>query len=266
MAVDGGASYGVGRVAELAELAGVTVRTLHHYGRIGLLEPAGRSASGYRQYTDADLDRLRRILFYRELDFSLEAIATVLADPESSQSAHLRRQRDLLIERITRLTGLVAALDHEMEAHTMGIQLTPEEKFEIFGPNYAPDYESEAQQRWGDTKQWEQSQQRAGTLTKQDWVQVKHDGDELNAAMAAAMTSGVAPDNEQGMELAEAHRASIEMFYACSYLMHRGIGDMYLSDPRFTRTYEDVAPGLARWVRDAIRANANRHTDAAAGS
>lgn len=259
----GGDTYSVGRVAELA---GVTVRTLHHYGQIGLLEPAGRSFAGYRQYIDADLDRLRRILFYRELGFSLEAIATVLADPESSRSAHLRRQRGLLTERITRLQGLVAALDHEMEAHTMGIQLTPEEKFEIFGPNYSPDYETEAQQRWGDTEQWEQSQQRASTLTKQDWVQVKHDGDELNAAMAAALTSGVMPDSEQGMQLAESHRASIEMFYACSYPMHRGLGDMYLSDPRFTRTYEQVAPGLARWVRDAIHANADRHTDAAAGS
>ena len=259
----GGDTYTVGRVAELA---GVTVRTLHHYGRIGLLEPAGRSGTGYRQYTDADLDRLRRILFYRELGFSLETIATVLADPESSRSAHLRRQRDLLTERINRLERLVAALDSEMEAHTMGIQLTPEEKFEIFGPNYSPDYETEAEQRWGDTQQWEQSQANAATLTKQDWVQVKQSGDELNAAMAAAMTAGVAPDSERGAELAEAHRASIEKFYACSYLMHRGIADTYLSDPRFTRTYEDVAPGLARWVHDAIHANADRHQDSAADS
>ena len=256
-------TFSVGRVAELA---GVTVRTLHHYGQIGLLEPAGRTSTGYRQYTDADLDRLRRILFYRELGFSLEGIATVLADPESNRSTHLRRQRDLLTGRITRLQGLVAALDHEMEAAKMGIQLTPQEKFEIFGPNYSPDYETEAEQRWGDTEQWQQSQARAATLTKQDWEQVKASGDELNAAMAAAMTSDVAPGDERAMELAERHRASVEMFYTCSYPMHRGLGDMYLSDPRFTRTYEQVAPGLAQWVRDAIHANADRHEPEAAGS
>ena len=86
-------SYSVGQVADLA---GVTVRTLHHYGQIGLLEPAERSGAGYRLYSDADLERLRHILFYRELGFSLEDILTMLTDPGATTGAHLRQQRELL--------------------------------------------------------------------------------------------------------------------------------------------------------------------------
>ena len=128
----------------------------------------------------------------------------------------------------------------------MGIQLTPEEKFEIFGENYSEDYETEAEQRWGNTEAWKQSQQRTAKLTKQEWVELKEAGDDLNRRMAAAMRAGTATDSTTAMDLAEEHRAGIERFYECSYEMHRGLADMYLADERFTRTYEDVAPGLAQ--------------------
>jgi MerR family transcriptional regulator, thiopeptide resistance regulator len=249
-------SYSVGQVAELA---GVTVRTLHHYGRIGLLEPEDRTGAGYRLYSESALDRLQHILFYRELGFSLEDIAAILADPGATTGVHLRKQHELLEKRIARLTEMVKAVEKEMEAHTMGIQLTPEEKFEIFGPNYSEDYETEAEERWGETESWKQSQSRTSTFSKQDWVGISEAGDDLNRRLAAAMTSGVTPDSPEAMDLAEEHRRGIEVFYDCSYPMHRGLGDMYLSDARFTKTYEDIAPGLAQWLRNAIHANADRH-------
>lgn len=248
-------SYSVGQVAELA---GVTVRTLHHYGQIGLLEPRERTVTGYRRYSDDDLQQLQHILFYRELGFPLEDIATILRDPGADASAHLARQRELLTQRIRRLQSMVAAVEKELEARAMGIQLTPEEKFEIFGPTYSEDYETEAEQRWGDTDAWKQSQARTATFSKQQWVEIKKAGDDLNRRLAEAMRSGAAPDSEQAMELAEEHRRSIETFYDCGYPMHRGLGDMYVQDERFAKTYNDVAPGLAQWLRDAIHANADR--------
>ena len=248
-------NYSVGQVAELA---GVTVRTLHHYGQIGLLEPQDRNRAGYRRYSDEDLQRLQHILFYRELGFSLDDIATILNEPGSSTGRHLRRQRQLLSARMSRLEQMIAAVDRELEAQTMGIELTAEEKFEIFGPNYSQDYETEAEQRWGDTPAWEQSQARTARFSKQDWVDVKESGDELNRRLAEAMNSGSTPTSERAMELAEEHHRSIEQFYDCPYPMHRGLGDMYVSDERFTRTYEEWAPGLAQWLRDAIHANADR--------
>lgn len=115
-------------VGEVAQWSGVTVRTLHHYEHIALLSPAGRSSSGYRLYDDADLERLQQILFYRELGFSLDAIAAVLASPRDAVE-HLAYQRGLLLDRIQRLQGFVAAIEHAMEAKAMGTIPTPTERF-----------------------------------------------------------------------------------------------------------------------------------------
>lgn len=115
-------SYSVGQVAGFA---GVTVRTLHHYDDIGLLAPGERSHAGHRRYNDADLDRLQQILFYRELGFALDEVAALLDDPAADPRAHLRRQHELLTARIEKLQKMAAAVEHAMEARTMGIDLTP---------------------------------------------------------------------------------------------------------------------------------------------
>lgn len=248
-------------VGRVAELAGVTVRTLHHYDEIGLLRPGGRSRAGHRRYDDTDLDRLQQILFYRELGFPLEEIAPLLDDPGIDPVAELRRRHRLLTDRIERLQRMAAAVEHAMEAKKMGIQLTPEEKFEVFGETYSEEYETEAEQRWGDTAAWEESQRRTGSYTKEDWARIKAETDALNQRIAAALADGVAADSPQGMELAEEHRQQIcGSFYECGYELHACLGEMYVSDERFTATYDAVAPGLARYLRDAIVANAARHT------
>ena len=133
-------------VGELARLAGVTVRTLHHYDRIGLLSPSGRTSAGYRQYAPADLDRLHRVLVYRELGFPLEEVATLLDDPAADPAEHLRRQHRLLLDRVERTRAMVAAVEKEMEAMDMGISLTPEERFEVFGEHDPAQYVSTAVQ------------------------------------------------------------------------------------------------------------------------
>ncbi|MEY9843139.1 MerR family transcriptional regulator [Streptacidiphilus sp. MAP5-3] len=253
-------SYSVGQVSRFAK---VTVRTLHHYDEIKLLQPSGRTPSGYRRYDDADLDRLQQILFYRELGFSLDDIATILDDQGVSPSEHLRRQRSLLLGRIERLQEMVASVEHALEARKMGIQLTPEEKFEVFGEDYV-DHQEEAEARWGDTDAWKQSQQRAARYSKEDWVEIKAEGDALNARIAEAIGAGAAPDSEQAMAIAEDHRRHItRRFHDVSFGFHRCMAEMYISDPRFTEYYEKVAPGAAVWFRQAVLANADRGEAAA---
>ncbi|MBM7806881.1 DNA-binding transcriptional MerR regulator [Geodermatophilus bullaregiensis] len=246
-------------VGEVAALAGVTVRTLHHYDRIGLLSPSGRTAAGYRRYSAADLDRLHQVLLYRELGFALEEVATLLDDASADPAEHLRRQHRLLQDRLERTQAMVAAVEKEMEARHMGIDLTPEEKFELFGDWLPEEYEAEAEQRWGDTEAWAQSQRRTRAYTKDDWVRVKAEGEDVEARMAAALRAGVAPDSPQAMDLAEEARQQISRdFYDCSPEMHAGIGRMYVEDERFTAHYEQRAPGLAHWVSTAVQANAAR--------
>ncbi|MFC1431140.1 MerR family transcriptional regulator [Streptacidiphilus sp. N1-3] len=248
-------SYSVGKVADLA---GTTVRTLHHYDEIKLLSPSGRTPSGYRRYDDADLDRLQQILFYRELGFSLEEIASVLDDRDTSPSEHLRRQHALLTGRIARLQEMAAAVEHALEAQKMGIKLTPEEKFEIFGEGYQ-EYEDEAEQRWGGSDAWKQSQQKAARLSKADWVRIKAEGDEIMRRIAESVRAGIPADSEQAMDIAEEHRQHIiRNFYDCTYAMQRGLAVMYLADPRFQETYEKEVTGGAAWFHDAVIANADR--------
>lgn len=244
-------------VGEAARLAGVTVRTLHHYDEVGLLSPRGRTAAGYRSYSGADLDRLRRILFYRELDLGLDDIASILADGDAN--AHLKRQHELLLTRIERLQRMVAAVERELEANTMGIDLTQEEKFELFGDFDPDDYAAEAEQRWGSTDAYRQSKQKMSSFTKEDWKRFMASQEDIARRLAEAMRAGCAPDGEQAMDLAEEHRQHITRWcYDCTYEIHRGLGEMYVADERFAANYEKLLPGLAEYIRTAINANATR--------
>ena len=256
-------SYSVGQVADLA---GVTIRALHHYDEIGLLSPGGRSAAGYRIYEEPDLERLQQVLFYRELGFALEEIAAIVNDPHTDAVGHLRHQRGLLTRKIERLQKMVAAIDHEMEAREMNIKLTPEEKLEVFG-NFVPEeHAEEAEQRWGGTDAYQQSQRRVSDYTKEDWLKIKAEHAEVAANLAALFRSGAAPDSEEAMAAVEAHRQHISRwYYDCSHEVHRGLGEMYVSDERFRANYDALAPGLSEFIRDAARANAEHASNTSNG-
>ncbi|PWD41230.1 MerR family transcriptional regulator [Gordonia paraffinivorans] len=244
-------------VGAVAGMAGVSVRTLHHYDRIGLVTPSARTPAGYRVYDAADVERLYRVLTYRELGFPLEQIATLLDDPDADELHHLRAQRDMLTKRIDRLRRMVAAVEEMMATKKQGIRLSAAEQAEIFGDDWNGDaYAAEAEERWGDTDAWRQSQTRASEYSKEDWKRIKAETDDLEHRLADAMLRGVTPGSAEADALAEEHRAQIERFYDCSHEMHVGLADMYVADPRFTAHYDEAAPGLAVYLREVIRANA----------
>lgn len=248
--------YSVGQVAGFA---GVTVRTLHHYDEIGLLSPSGRSGAGHRRYDDADLDRLQRILFYRELGFPLDEVAVLLDDPESDPREHLRRQHALLTERIARLQQMATAVEHAMEARKMGINLTPEERFEVFGDKDPEQYAEEAERRWGGTEAYAESQRRAASYTKADWQRIQDEVADWGARYAALVAAGEPAGGEAAMDMAEEHRQHIcDRYYDCPYEMHVCLGDMYVADERFKAFYDGMGEGVAEHLRDSIAANAVR--------
>src|SRR5688572_32351057 len=244
-------------VGAVARLAGVSVRTLHHYDEIGLLSASGRSDAGNRHYSDADLDRLQRILFYRELGFGLEDIKSVMTDGNTDAVGHLRRQHAMLLDRIGRLERMAAAVEKAMEARTMGINLTLEDQFEVFGDFNPDDHAAEVEERWGGTEPYKESQRRVARYKKADWERIKAQGQAAIEQVVAAMNAGKPADSPEAMAGAEAHRQQItDAFYECTYEIHVGLADMYVADPRFTATYEKIAPGLAQYLHDAIKANA----------
>jgi DNA-binding transcriptional MerR regulator len=232
----------------------VTIKTLHHYDEISLLSPSGRSEAGYRIYKESDLQRLQQILFYRELGFALQEIASILDDPHTDAVSHLRRQRRLLTERIERLHQMVAAIDYEVD-----ITLTPEERLEVFGDFEPECHEEEVKQRWGNTEAYRQSQRRASNYTKEDWMKIKAEQEEIEKNLAAAFGSGAPPESEQAMDGVEAHRQHItQWYYECTYEIHRGLGEMYVSDDGFRANYDRFSPGLSEFIREAIYANSER--------
>jgi MerR family transcriptional regulator, thiopeptide resistance regulator len=251
-----GQGYAIGQVAALAH---VSVRTLHHYDEIGLLRPSARTPAGHRKYSLADVQRLRQVLFYRELDFGLDEIAAMLAD--AGTETHLRDQHRMLRERMDRDSRLLRALEKEMEARDMGMSLTPEEQFEMFGTDkVGGEWAGEARERWGDTDAYQESQGRTAGYTKRDWQRLKAEADDCLRAFRDLMNSGAPADSRAALAMAEEHRQYLtRWFYDCGYAVHRGLAEMYVADERFRKTYDDVAPGLAQYVHDAIIANADVH-------
>jgi MerR family transcriptional regulator, thiopeptide resistance regulator len=246
-------------VGQVADVFGVTVRTLHHYDELGLLVPSERSAAGYRLYTEGDLTRLQQIVVYRRLELPLDEIASLLAGDEDPR-AHLRRQREAVMTRLDELTDIVVAIDRALERDMEERPATTAELKELFGDGFSDEHQQEAQERWGDTDAWRQSASRTKRYTTADWAQVKVEAEAVNSAFIAALQAGEPATSVAAMDAAEAHRLHIhERFYDISYDFHRGLADMYVADPRFTKTYDDLAPGLAAYVRDAIHANAERH-------
>jgi DNA-binding transcriptional MerR regulator len=240
-------------------MSGVSVRTLHHYDRIGLLEPSQHSDAGYRLYAQADLERLQQVLFYKELGFGLEGISKVMNDRSFDRNAALVSQRNLLAEKAERILTMMNAVDAALAAAEKGIAMSEEEMFDVFGDFDPKQYEDETQERWGDTDAYKESTRRAKRYTKADWQRFKDEDEARMERMVALFDEGVAPDDVRAMDAAESARLQIDQwFYPCSKQMHVNLGEMYIADPRFTAYYDKHREGLALWFRDAIKNNAAR--------
>ena len=246
-------------VGAVARLAGVTVRTLHHYDEIGLVEPAGRTDSGYRTYGAKELERLQEVLFFRELGFSLETIRDIIGRPSYSRAAALEQQRELLVMHADRLLTMVDAIDRAVLAETTGVKMSSEEMLEVFGDFDPAQYEEEAKERWGESDAFKQSVQRTSGYTKDDWVTIGAENDAINQSFLALMAADTPADDPAAMDVAEQHRAHItKWYYDCSMEIHAGLGQMYVADVRFKENIDKAGEGLAEYMSAAIAANAAR--------
>ncbi|AJP04435.1 transcriptional regulator [Streptomyces cyaneogriseus subsp. noncyanogenus] len=260
-------SYSVGQVAAFA---GVTVRTLHHYDKAGLLSPSDRSQAGYRLYGEADLVRLQQILFYRELGFPLDEIAAILQDPQVNPLERLRARQRQLGEEIARLQRLAEVAERAIEVQKTGVSLTPRERFEVFGEvAFDLSYATEAELKWAHTPGQRAAMARAAAHTKEDWRRLMGEAAAWRAELLAAFDEGEPSDGERAMDLAEEHRLHIaRWFTACPPDMHRRIADDFVADPRAFALVvppSQQRPGLAAYTCKAVHANAARHEGGAAG-
>ena len=259
MSIDAAPRNRTRTVGHVADLAKVSARTLHHYDEIGLVRPSARTDAGYRLYDDGDLERLQQVLFYRELGFRLDDIRGLMTAPDFDRGRALREQRRLLRARAAQVERMLAAVDAAIDAHEKGTPMNSQDMFEVFGDFDPSEYEDEVRERWGDTEAYRQSVERTSRYTKEDWQRAQAEADEVARRFATLMERGEPATGEDAIATAEAHRRHIgDRFYDCSHEMHAGLGEMYVADQRFTEYWDRYAPGLARYVRDAIVANAEQ--------
>jgi DNA-binding transcriptional MerR regulator len=234
------------QVGDVARATGVSVRTLHHWEEVGLVAPSGRTAKGYRAYADADVARVRSVVAWRELGLSLDDIRLLLA--EGVTTARLEAQHARLVAEGERIASMAGAVARALEARRMGIELDPAEVRAVFGDADPTEHAAEAEQRWGGTDAYAESHRRTSTYSKDDWLRMRAEQDDLEGRMAAAMAAG-----EPGVDLAREHQELISRwFYDCTPETHLGLAEMYVGDDRFRQHYERRAAGLAEWLRNAI--------------
>ncbi len=240
-------------VGSAARAVGVSIRTLHHWDSIGLLVPSGRSWAGYRLYCDADIARLHRILVYRELGFSLRQIEEIL--DRGTSLSHLREQRALLDQRISRLQEMASAVDRMIQGEEMSI----EKQARLYGDEWTHEVHAEAESRWGHTAEWAESQKRFSSMSPAEIDELRSSGESIEEALAQAVRDGLDPASEEARTLVERHRALLSEGYEVTHQRHVILAGMYMADQRFTEHYDRREPGLAAWLNEAVRANAASH-------
>lgn len=245
------------RVGELAEVSGVSVRTLHYYDEIGLLRAPRRTDAGYRVYGSAEVLRLQQILIRRALGFSLTEIARALDDPGFDLQQALHQQRAQLLARAEDTQRMIKAIDEALQEST-----TMRDKVKKLFDGFDPEqYEGEVRERWGDAA-WENTHKRVSNYSESDWQEYKNESAAVYRDAAALLDEGADPASEAAMDVAERHRLSIvRWFYDCSHVMHSGLADMYEADARFAETIDKFGEDLTPFLSAAIRANAKRHRD-----
>jgi DNA-binding transcriptional MerR regulator len=245
-------------IAEVSRMSGVTSRTLRHYDEIGLLPPGRVAGNGYRHYGEDDLLRLQQILVLRELGLGLAEIASVL-DHQADQVAALRAHHKRLLaerDRLATLAGTVERTIAELEKRKAGTDMPkiskPENLFEGFDP---AQYDAEARERW--PSQWEQSRQFVATRTPQEQERVQRETTAQMIRMAELMATGSPPGGPAVLAEIDSHYQGVCRFWAPTATAYKGLGQMYVDDPRFKSAYDKIAAGLAEYQRDAMAAYAD---------
>jgi DNA-binding transcriptional MerR regulator len=218
-------------VQQLARLAGVSVRTLHHYDHLGLLRPSARTAAGYRLYKEHDLLRLQQILFFRELDFPLNEIQHILDRPGFDQVKALENHKRMLKQRAERLERLLKTIDKTILRLTEErMNMTDAELYEGLSKEQSERYPREAREMYG-TAAVEESEQRIRKMSKAQWNAVKEEGGAITVQMVELIDRK--PSDPEVQKAIARHHAWIEQFFEAPAEVYRALGQGYAEHKEF---------------------------------
>ena len=235
-------------VKQLAKLAGVSIRTLHHYDEIGLLKPAIRTEAKYRYYNRENLLRLQQIMFYKELDIPLAQIGEILDSEDFNIHDALVQHKKELQRRKKHVNELIITIDNTIK-QLKNTTMNYEDIYKGFTPEQAEAYEKEAKERWGSDKV-EESKQRVMKMTKSEWEAVQKESVDINVELAKLMH--LSPTDEKVQALVRRHFNWIGNFYTVTPEIYRGLANMYIADERFKANYDKYAEGLAKFLSEGM--------------
>jgi DNA-binding transcriptional MerR regulator len=239
-------------VSKLARMAGVSIRTLHHYDQIGLLHPSSRTPAGYRRYGQQELLRLQQILFFKELDLSLEEIRDILDDPSFDLVTALRQHRTLLQQRTVRLSRLLETVDNTLRSLTEDqMEMTDEELYEGFTKEEIERYKREAREQY-DPEVVEAAERRVRKMSKAQWRAVGAEGEAISRDLTKLVGTH-SPDDPEVQTIVARHHTWIEHFYPAPARVYTGLASLYTDHPEFRAFYEKYTEGLADFLAAGMK-------------
>ncbi|MFA5523024.1 MAG: MerR family transcriptional regulator [Tissierellales bacterium] len=242
-------------VQKLGNLAGISTRTLRYYDEIGILKPARINSSGYRIYGVAQVDRLQQILFYRELDISLEEIKDILTSPSFDRVNALKEHRQKLLAKREQIDLLIGNVDRSIAVTEGRIKMSDKEKFEGFKQRLIDENEKrfgkEVREKYGD-EQINKSNKMLNDMTEEQYSEFERHSTHVLETLKAAIATGN-PAGELAQKAADLHRQWLSFTWSdYSKEAHANLAQMYVVDERFKAYYDKVEDGLAEFLRDAI--------------
>ena len=236
------------KVSEVAKLTGVTVRTLHYYDEIGLLKPSKVTEAGYRLYSNADLEILQQILFFRELDFSLSDIREIMLNPTYSRENALQNHRELLLQKRKHINGLISLVDKTLKGDN-DMSFKQFDTTEI--KNARKEYAAEAKQRWGKSDAYTEYEEKVSAYDDPQWKLLNGEGSYILREFGE--NRHLDPASKEAQALVKKWQEFITVnFYNCTKAILSCLGEMYIGDDRFTQNIDRYGQGTALFMATAI--------------
>lgn len=243
------------RIKEVADLVGISVRTLHHYDEIGLLIPEEITEVGYRIYSDANLETLQQILFFKELGFPLKKIKEVINRPSFDRHEALELQREMLLEKRNQLDQMIKTIEKTIKHSKGEIQMSNQEKFEGFDLSQNP-YEQEARKYWGD-EAVDQSNAKVQAMSKDGKKDFEETFNKIYRRLASIRH--LAPQSEEAQAGIKEWFNLLNKMGDYSLDACKGLGQMYVEDERFTKNIDKFGEGLAQFMYKAMTVYADEN-------
>ena len=228
-------------VNEVSKLTGVSVRALHHYDAIGLLNPTQVTAAGYRLYDDTALVRLQTILLFRELQFPLKEIKAILDSPDFDTTTALNGQIELLELQKKRLEKII---NSAREILTKGVNNM---SFSSFDKTEFEKYSAETKEKWGHTEAYKEYERKHSESADKT--------DEFMQVFAEiGKFKHLSPECEEAQRLIKKLQNFItDNYYTCTDEILKSLGEMYVADERFKNNIDKAGGiGTAEFISKAI--------------